>query len=185
MSSTSGCCWSQATAGWPVRSTPTSFAPGSPPAASTQAHGPHGGVLRFRPPAGVIADLPRPGAGGELHRLHRPARLRRRPADRRPADGGLYRRRGRPGRGVLQRLHLADLAGGPAGGPAAAPAGHGARGGLGAGGARAAPRSAPAGRWSSTSPTPRRSSSGWFPTTSRSRSTARCSSRPPPSTARG
>ena len=41
------------------------------------------------------------------------------------------------------------------------------------------------GRWSSTSPIPRRSSSGWFPTTSRSRSTGRCWSQPPPSTARG
>jgi F-type H+-transporting ATPase subunit gamma len=38
-------------------------------------------------------------------------------------------------------------------------------------------------RSSSTSPTPRRSCSGSSPTTSRSRSTARCSSRPRPSTA--
>ena len=37
----------------------------------------------------------------------------------------------------------------------------------------------------STSPTPRRCSSGSCRTTSRSRSTARCSSRPHPSTARG
>ena len=41
------------------------------------------------------------------------------------------------------------------------------------------------GRWSSTSPIPRRSSSAWSRTTSRSRSTGRCSSRPRPSTARG
>ena len=46
-------------------------------------------------------------------------------------------------------------------------------------------RSQSTARWSSTSPTPRRSSGAWFPTTSRSRSTARCWSRPPPSTARG
>ena len=39
-------------------------------------------------------------------------------------------------------------------------------------------------RWSSTSPTPRRSSSASCPTTSRSRSSARCWSRPRPSTAR-
>ena len=39
-------------------------------------------------------------------------------------------------------------------------------------------------RCGSTSPTRRRSSSGSPRTTSRSRSTARCSSRPPPSTAR-
>ena len=45
-----------------------------------------------------------------------------------------------------------------------------------------APRSA---RWSSTSPTRRRSSSASCRTTSRSRSTGRCSSRPRPSTARG
>ena len=38
---------------------------------------------------------------------------------------------------------------------------------------------------SSTSPSPRRSSSGCCPPTSRPRSTARCSSRPPPSRARG
>ena len=41
------------------------------------------------------------------------------------------------------------------------------------------------GRWWSTSPIPRRSSSGSCPTTSRSRSTGRCWSPPPPSTGRG
>ena len=39
-------------------------------------------------------------------------------------------------------------------------------------------------RSSSTSPTRTRSCSAWSPTTSRSRSSARCSSAPPPSTAR-
>ncbi len=41
------------------------------------------------------------------------------------------------------------------------------------------------GRWSSTSPTQRRSSSGWSPTTSRSRSTGHCWNRPHPSSERG
>ena len=47
----------------------------------------------------------------ELHRLHRPARVRRRAPDRRAPDGRLRRRRGRPGRDLLQRLHLAAVAG--------------------------------------------------------------------------
>ena len=74
-------------------------------------------------------DLPGVGAGGQLHRLHRPARLHRRPTDRGPAGGRISRRRGRPGGGVLQRVRLADLAGGAAGGPVALAAGHRARGG--------------------------------------------------------
>ena len=53
-----------------------------------------------------------------------------------------------------------------------------------AGGRRGATRLAASTRSSSTSPTPRRSSSAWSPTTSRSRSTARCWSPPRPSTAR-
>ena len=49
---------------------------------------------------------------------------------------------------------------------------------------RGASRSSTGGRCGSTSRTPRRSSPGWCPTTSRSRSTGRCSSRRRPSTAR-
>ena len=46
----SDCCWWPATAGWPVRSTRTSFAPESRPGASTRRGG-GSRVLRLRPPA--------------------------------------------------------------------------------------------------------------------------------------
>ena len=49
---------------------------------------------------------------------------------------------------------------------------------------RAAAQASDRARWSSTSPTRRRSSSAWSPTTSRSPSTGRCWSRPRPSTGR-
>ena len=101
-----------------------------------------------------------------LHRLHRPARLRRRARDRRRPDGRLRRREGRPGRDLLQRLHLAALPGGPARDPAAAAAGVDPRRGRG-GRVRRASRPERA-RWSSTSPTRRRSSSASCPTTWRS-----------------
>ena len=123
----SGCCSSPAIAASRVPSTPTSSAPGSPPAASTMPQGRRVRLLRLRPPAGVVAHLPGVRAGAELHRLHRPSRLRRRAPDRRTADGGLHRRRGRPGRDLLQRLHLADLAGRAARDAAAAAAGDRAR----------------------------------------------------------
>ncbi len=72
------------------------------------------GRRRLRRRMRVVADVPRPGASRQLHRLHRPSRLHRRPTDRRPARGRLSRRRGRTGGGVLQRLPLADIAGGSA-----------------------------------------------------------------------
>ena len=82
--------------------------------ARTRSRGPAGRLLRFRPQSRLVADLPRAGAGRQLHRLHRPSQLRRRPPNRGAADGRLSRRRGRPGGGLLQRIRLGHLPGGPA-----------------------------------------------------------------------
>ena len=126
-----------------------------------------------------------------VHRLHRPPVLRRRARHRVGPDGGLRRRRARPRGDLLQRLHLAADPEGHARDAAAAAAGLDPRGRRRGGRRRRA--AAPAtttrppitsARSSSTSPTRRRSSAGSSPPTSRSRSTARCSSRPRPSTAR-
>ena len=95
--------------------------------ARARGRGAHAGVLRLRAPPGDVADVPRARAGRELHRVHRPPVVRRRAPDRRPADGRVRRRRGRSGRDLLQRLHLAGVPGGPAGDAAAAAAGDGAR----------------------------------------------------------
>ena len=63
--------------------------------------------------AGIVAGLPWSGGRRSLHRLHRPSGLRRCPYDRRASDGRLHRRRGRPGGDLLQRLHIAAVAGHP------------------------------------------------------------------------
>ena len=113
------------------------------------------------PPRRVVARVPRPRAGGRLHRLHRPPRVRRRARDRRRPDRRLRRRQGRPRRDLLQRLHLAADPGGAPRDAAAAAAGGRARRRRGRGrsedgdGTTARPRRARSG---STSPTPRRSS---------------------------
>ena len=181
----SGCCWSPATAGWRARSTRNIVRAGRRRRARARRRGrrrrctsPPGGVRRPR-------WLPRARARRELHRLHRPPGLRRRAPDRRAADGGLRRRRGRPGRDLLQRLHLADLAGR-----------HAARRCCRCSRRRCSPRTT---HGEEATQTPARAPgagrvrarsrgdprAGWCPTTSRSRSTGRCSSRPRPSTARG
>ena len=122
-SAPSACCWSPATAGWRARSTRKSSARASAPAAST-------------PPRGTAPCISRPGAACRLVAGLPRARGRRRasPAssdrpsyadarrDRRTADGRLRRRRGRSGRDLLQRVHLADLPGREARDAAAAPA---------------------------------------------------------------
>ena len=92
---------------------------------------------------------------GQLHRLHRPPRLRERARDRRGRDDRLRGRRPRPGRDLLQRLHLAAHAGGPPRDAAAAAAGDHP-----GGAARRTTRTTRGtARSSSTSPTPRRSCS--------------------------
>ena len=67
-------------------------------------------------------------AGRTVRRLLRPPGLRERARDRREADGRVRRRRRRPRRDLLQRLHLAAHAGGAPRGAAAAPAGDDRRG---------------------------------------------------------
>ena len=129
----SACCSSPATAAWPARSTPTSSAPASRAGREHAGEGRTARLLRLRPPPRLVAGLPRRRGRRELHRLHRPPRLRRRAADRRAPDGRLRRRRGRPGGDLLQRLHLAALAGHAARDAAAAAAGHAARRGRGRG----------------------------------------------------
>ena len=180
----SRCCSSPATAAWPARSTRRSSAPGCAPPPSYEAEGRERRLLRLRPPRRLVADASAAASsrGGYTGFTDRPAYAER-ARDRRGPDGRLRRRRGRPGRDLLQRLHLAADAGGAPRDAAAAAAGDDPRG---RGRARTTARTTtrPATRSSSTSPTRRRSSSGSSRTTSRSRSTARCSSRPRPSTAR-
>ena len=147
-------------------------------------------LLRLRAAPGLIDHLPRPEPGRKLHGFtDRPAYAdARRIAERLIAayvDGER-----RPGGDLLQPLRLAAVPGRDPRDAAAAAAGDAA--------ARTARRATmkrmarirlralgQPGRWSSTSLIPSRSWGGWCPTTSRSRSTERCSSRPRPSTARG
>ena len=180
-SARSASCWSRATAAWPAPSTRRSCAPGRARRREHEAEGRRVGLVRLGSPRRVLADLPRARRRRRLHRVHRPPRLRRRARDRLRPDDRVRRREGRPGRDLLQRLHLAAHPGGAARDAAAAAAGLDPRRGRGGRVADDEPTSA---RWSSTSPTRRRSSSASSPTTSRSRSTARCSSPPRPSTAR-
>ena len=93
------------------------------------------------------------------------ARLRERARHRRRPDRRLRRRQGRSRGDLLQQLHLAARAGGDARDAAAAAGGHDPRGGRRrrGGGRRAARSRAITARSSSTSPIPRRSSSGSCP----------------------
>ena len=129
-----------------------------------------------RAPRRLLADASAGASSAATTRLHRPPGLRQRARDRRGPHDGVRRRRRRPGRDHLQRLHLPAHPGGDARDAAAAAAGDDPRGGRAR--PRRASRSEASARSSSTSPTPRRSSSASCPTTSRSRSTARCSSPP-------
>ena len=187
----SGSCWSPATAAWPARSTRRSSAPASARGDELRGRGQGGPLLRLRAPRRVVADVPRPRARWRRTPgfTDRPS-LRQRARDRLGPDGRLRRRRGRPRGDLLQPLHLAADPEGHARDAAAAAAGVDPRGDEERGRASSAAsdddRSADGtrARSSSTSPTRRRSSSGSSPPTSRSRSTARCSSPPRPSTAR-
>ena len=134
-----------------------------------------------------LADVPRARARGSLHRLHRPPGLRQRARDRRGPDGRLRRRRGRPRRDLLQRLRLPAHAGGAPRDAAAAAARDDPRGRR-ARRRRTTRRGAHEARQARARRVragPRRDPrSASSPTTSRSRSTARCWSPPRPSTAR-
>ena len=143
---------------------------------------PGGRVLRLRPPRRLVADLPRPRAAGRLRRVHRAPRLRQRARDRQGpvaayVDGQVdrveifYNGYVSPLTQEVRRETLLPLQQ-----ATILEAGDDEDGGRGAH-ASTTPSS-------STSPTPRRSCSAWSPTTSRSRSSARCWSRRPPSTAR-
>ena len=151
-----------------------------------EAQGSADGVLRLRPPARLVADLPRA--------RRRPSASPASPTARRTPTRGeiaerliaayvdgevdrveiFYNGYVSPISQVVRRETLLPLQQASI---------------LGEGDAttrlRAAARSRNTARSSSTSPIPTRSSAGWCPTTSRSRSSARCWSRPRPSTARG
>ena len=98
-----------ATAAWPARSTRRSSAPACAPARELDERGRR---RRLVSPPGAAASSSLTFRGRELerqlHRLHRPPGLRRR-ARGSPSEliDRLRRRRGRPGRDHLQRLHLA------------------------------------------------------------------------------
>ena len=181
----SACCWSPATAGWPARSTRKIVRAGVAAGREHEAEGHQAAVLRLGPPAGVVADVPRARAAGELHGFtDRPSYADARAiAERLMAayiDGEVdqveifYNGYISPISQVVRRETLLPL-------QRATILDEERRRTRTRGEDARAERA----RSSSTSPIPRRSSSGWCRTTSRSRSTARCSSRPPPSTARG
>ena len=110
----SASCSSPATAAWPARSTRRSSAPACAPARELRGRRQADRLLRLGPPRRVVADLPRPRGRRALHGFtDRPAYANAREIAARP-DGRLRRRRGRPRRDLLQRLHLAADPGGHA-----------------------------------------------------------------------
>ena len=146
-----------------------------------------GALVRLRAPRRVLAALPRARDGRHLDRVHRPPRVRRRPHDRRRPGGGLRGRQGRPRGDHLQRLHLGGDPGGAPRDAAAAAAGRhpgrrrGGRRPTGDGRRGRGPALARAlGLRARARGDPR---AGSCPTTSRYRSSGRCSSRRRPSTA--
>ena len=147
--------------------------------AAAARRGQGGQVHRRRQEGPLDVRLPPLRDGRRVHRLHRPARLRRRAGDRAPRRRALHRERDRQRRARLQRLRLAARADGDRAGAAADLGGHprDRRGG--------APRRRHARRLhlrarAGGDPRPAAARS-----TSRRRSTARCSSRPRRSRARG
>ena len=183
---TSACCSSRATAAWRAASTRRSSAPACASAGELRRATACRAAWYATGRRGVSSlTLPRPRAERQLHRLHRQTRLRGRALDRRRPDHGLRRRQARPRGDRLQRLHLAADPARHARDAAAALARDDRHRGAEQDEQPSAERGAAArARWSTTSPTPRRSSSGSSRTTSRSRSTARSWSRPRASSAR-
>ena len=183
----SGCCWSPATAAWPARSTRNIVRAGVAAGREHESEGRSAGLLRLRPAAGVVADA----SAASSRRRASPASPTAPPT---PTPGGspsalmaayvddevdrveiFYNGYISPisqevRRETLLPLQQATIL---------------EEDDEDERRARTSPQTRARARWSSTSPTRRRSSAGSCPTTSRSRSTGRCSSRPPPSTARG
>ena len=116
---------------------------------------------------------------GAYHRLHRSTRVRERAGDRASRRRALHGGRGRSRRARLQHVRLRAHAEGHRAGRAPDLSGHPRDR------RRRARRRTRCAATSSSSRSPRRSSSACSPCTSRRRSTARCSSRPRPSRARG
>ena len=180
---TSACCSSPATAASPARSTRRSCAR-QPACRGAEADGKD--VLWFafgrrgvRRSSSASSRSAPPGPASPT------APPTPTPADRRRPVRGVRGRQGRPGRDDLQRLHLAGAPGGPRGDSAAAPARRRhRRDDAGGEDGEAGEDEPPAARSGSTSRTPRRSSPASCTTTSRFRSSGRCSSRPRPNTAR-
>ena len=134
-------------------------------ARATRARASDGRLVRLRPPRRLVADVPRARARAAAT----PASPTARPTPTRARsprpDGRLRRRRGRPRRDLLQRLHLAAHAGGPPRDAAAAAAGDDPREATRTSDEDDRRRRRPGTHalWSSTSPTPRRSSQRLVP----------------------
>ena len=183
-------CSSPATAASPARSTRRSSAPASARGNAHEGEGKSVALLRVRAPRRVVADVPRPAArrAPTPGFTDRPSYARR-ARDRLGPDRRLRRRRGRPRGDLLQPLHLAADAEGDARDAASAPAGVDPRRATRrktstsatADGRR---RGSLSGALVEYEPDPEEILSGSCRPTSRSRSTAPCSSRPRPSTAR-
>ncbi len=141
--------------------------------------GPGGALARRRPQGPLDAAVPPLRARPGLDRLHRPARLRGRAGGRAPARRALRRARRSTARSLVYNHYVSPLVQRVTEQQVLPISTRSSR-------ARRKRRSDSrrCSATSSTSPSRSRSSSGSCRSTSRPRSTGRCSSRPPPSTAR-